>query len=121
MKQKILAIAAELEKGAITTNIALSQILELTGRIYNGVAVTGTAKVKDDSNYIYAGHTFPITGIYHIHKGKSRVYADGSKEYYLSLIGSEFEERNGQKQEYTVIHEKHLEIIEINVVDLNEE
>lgn len=120
MKQKILAIAAELKKGAITTNIAFSQILELTERIYNGVAVTGTAKVKDDSNYIYAGHTFPITGIYHIHKG-GRVFPDGSKDYYLSLIGSKFEERNGKKQEYTVIHEKHLEIIEINVVDLNEE
>lgn len=122
MKQKILDIAAELEKGAITTNIALSQILELTGRIHNGVAVTGTAKVKDDSKYIYAGHTLPITGIYCIHtRDDSPVYPKGSKQYYLSLEGTEFEGRNGSKQGYTVIHEKHLEIIELNVVDLNEE
>ena len=115
-KEAILAIADKLREGTISTNIALHQIFELKGRIYNGVSVTGTAKVKENTKWVYAGLTLPIIRIDSIVNNGFGIYPDGSKHYRLSLEGTSFAERK-----YTVIHEKDLEIIELNVTDLNEE
>lgn len=73
--------------------------------------ITGKAKVKDDSTYIYKGHTLEVTGVYIEYKNGNGhgVYADGSREYKVSLIGTPFEE----KYKGTVIHDKHLENLEL--------
>lgn len=72
----------------------------------------GTAKVKDDSTYVYKGHTLEITGIYIDYKnGKGvGIYADGTREYKLNLKGTEF---HGKYGTMTVIHDSHLEDIEL--------
>lgn len=72
----------------------------------------GTAKIKDNSTYVYKGHTLEITGVYMEYKnGKGMgVYADGSREYKLSLKGTKFEENYGTM---SIIHDNHLENIEL--------
>lgn len=73
----------------------------------------GTAKVKDDSTYVYKGHTLEITGVYIDYKNGNGngVYADGTREYNLSLIGTPFEGK--QYGTGTVIHDKELEDIKL--------
>jgi hypothetical protein len=74
--------------------------------------ITGKAKVKDDSEYIYKGHTLEITGVYIEYKNGNGegVFADGSREYKLSLIGTPFEGKHGT---VTVIHDSDLDILEL--------
>lgn len=69
-----------------------------------------TAKVKSDSNYIYAGLILEILGVYEIHTDQAchDIYPVGSVTYKLSLKGTDWEE-----QKYTVIHDSHLENITI--------
>lgn len=71
---------------------------------------SGKAKVKDDSRFIYKGLTLDIIGVYIEYKNGSGqgVFADGSREYRLSLEGTEWADRKN-----TVIHDKDLEIIEL--------
>lgn len=84
----------------------------------------GTAKVKNDSTYVYKGHTFEVTGVYLEYKNGNGngIYADGTRDYKLSLKGTEFEgDRFGTM---TVIHDSHLEDIELFetlVLPLNEQ
>ncbi len=70
----------------------------------------GTCKVKDDSTYIYKGKTFEITGVYMEYKNGNGVgvLADGTRDYKLSLKGTEFEGKYGNM---TVIHDRHLETL----------
>lgn len=84
---------------------------------------TGTAKVKDDSKYVYRGHTLNILGIYADYKNGNGdgVYADGTREYKLSLLGTEFEAKFGKT---TVIYDNQLEdinLFETISIPLNEE
>lgn len=74
--------------------------------------ITGKAKVKDDSTYVYKGHTFEVLGVYMDYKNGSGsgVYADGTREYMINLVGSEFNPKYGTR---TVIHDKHLENLEL--------
>jgi hypothetical protein len=70
----------------------------------------GTAKVKDDSTYVYAGFTFDVIGVYEFHNEKELddIYPVGSITYKLSLKGTEWDEWG-----YTVIHDSHLENIQV--------
>ena len=74
--------------------------------------ITGTAKVKDDSTYVYKGHTFEVLGVYMEYKNGngSGIYADGTREYKLNLIGTEFNPKFGTM---TVIHDTHLENLDL--------
>lgn len=69
----------------------------------------GTAKVKEDSGYVYAGHTFNIDDVYMEYKNGSGngVIPDGSRDYKLNLINTPFE---GDFGKMTVINCKYLEI-----------
>lgn len=72
----------------------------------------GTVKVKDDSNYIYAGATLKIIGIDCVHSKKDwdSPFKEGTVDYKLSLVGTEWESRSSSpKFAYTIIHESHLE------------
>jgi|TARA_R110000824_G_scaffold105368_2_gene249276 hypothetical protein len=75
---------------------------------------TGIAKVKEDYAIIYKGYTLPITKIKCDYKNGNGVgvYADGTREYELSLMGTPFVKSHGYKS--CVIHDSHLEIIELN-------
>lgn len=116
MKEQFLAIADQLRAGEITTNVAIAKVKEMGGVLHNGVSYTGKAKVKENTDWIYAGHTLPIIGVYCIHNHeRSSAFPRGSKSYRLSLEGTEF------KYKETVIHEKDLEILELEMVDLNKE
>lgn len=72
----------------------------------------GTAKVKDDSTYIYRGHTLEIAGLYvEYQDGKGhKNLPDGSREYKISLVGTEFFDKYGA---FTGLLCKHLENIEL--------
>lgn len=74
--------------------------------------ITGTAKVKDDSTYVYKGHTLEVTGIYIDYKnGRGHgIFADGTREYKLNLVGTEFNPKFGTM---TVIHDTHLENLDL--------
>lgn len=74
---------------------------------------SGTVKVKDDSRYVYKGLTLPIMEVYIDYKnGKGMgVYADGTREYRLSIIGSYFEVKNHGTN--CVIHDSELENIDL--------
>lgn len=71
---------------------------------------SGKAKVKDDSRFIYKGLTLDIIGISIEYKNGSGVgvYADGTREYRVSLEGTQWADRKN-----TVIHDKDLEILEL--------
>lgn len=71
----------------------------------------GLAKVKEDTSYIYAGYELIITGVYMTYKdGKGfDIFPDGSRMLILSLKDTEWEGRH--TGDYTIIHEKDLEII----------
>lgn len=71
---------------------------------------TGKVKVKDDSRFIYKGLTLDIIGVYIEYKNGSGmgISADGSREYRLSLEGTQWADRKN-----TVIHDNELEIIEL--------
>lgn len=75
--------------------------------------ITGTAKVKDDSTYVYKGHTFEVLGVYMEYKNGngSGVYADGTCEYFINLVGTPFNPQYGTR---TVIHSKHLENLDLH-------
>lgn len=77
---------------------------------------SGKAKVKEDSDFIYAGKTLDIIGVYTEYRNGSGAgcYADGTREYKLSLLGTEFEFDGKYTQTLAVIHDSHLEIIELN-------
>lgn len=79
--------------------------------------VTGKAKFKKSSTYVYAKseNVFDIVGIYIEYKnGRGMgVFADGEREYKINLVGTEFEEKYGKQ---TVIACRELEIIELNQV-----
>ncbi len=72
----------------------------------------GTAKVKDDSTYVYKGHTLEVTGVYMEYKNGNGngVFPDGAREYKLNLIGTEFSPKYGTM---TVIDCSQLENIEL--------
>lgn len=60
--------------------------------------VTGraTVRTRGENKYIYEGHTFDLVAVMTIHRdtGVSRVselFPPGTKEYVISLIGTEFE------------------------------
>lgn len=65
-------------------------------------------KVKEDSTWIYKGHTFKIIEVYMIQSGKWGVYEKGSMDLRLDLRGTEFEFRNNSRQTSTVINTKDL-------------
>jgi hypothetical protein len=72
--------------------------------------ITGKAKVKDTSDYIYKGLVLDIIGAYIQYKNGSGmgVYPDGSTDFRLSLEGYDF----GYKT--TVINDYfHLDILEL--------
>lgn len=75
---------------------------------------SGKAKVRDDSNNIYAGNILNINSIYIEYKNGNGmgVYADGTREYKLSLIGTPFVKSHNYTM--TVLHDTKLEIIELN-------
>lgn len=75
---------------------------------------TGKAKVKDDYEIIYKGYTLDILGVYIDYKNGNGmgVYADGTREYKLSLKGTPFPKSHNYNT--TVIHDSHLEILELN-------
>ncbi len=58
-------------------------------------AYRGTAKVKDTSNYVYAGHTFEVIGLYK--ETKIMVKGDCSKDYQINIEGTEFQEKFGNQ------------------------
>ena len=70
--------------------------------------MTGTAKVKDTSCYIYKGLTLKILGVnqHHTNEEYNDIYPVGSVTYKLSLKGTEWDDRD-----YTIIHESELEDI----------
>lgn len=73
---------------------------------------TGKAKVKEDTTWIYSGSTLDIIGYMEHRDGSGMgVYADGSREYRLSLVGTMFEMVYGKS---TVIPCTHLDILELN-------
>jgi len=73
----------------------------------------GTAKVKDGINSIYKGLTLPIIEVnieYKNGRGMG-VYADGSRDYRLSLLNTIFVESH--KYTNTVLHDTKLEDIQL--------
>jgi len=74
---------------------------------------SGSAKVKENSNWVYKGATLPITEIYFDYKNGNGngVFPDGSREYRLDITNHPFGIENGYKS--TVIHDKDLENIKL--------
>lgn len=71
---------------------------------------TNTAKVKENTSWIYAGHTLKI-----LEKRKASKIEEElglGPQYKLSLKGTEFEQRY-PKSPYTFIHGKDLEVDEM--------
>lgn len=70
----------------------------------------GLAKVKEDSKVRYAGLTLKIIGLYSYNKEEvPGAYPKGTRHFRLSLDGTEWE----YQQEYTVMAETELEIVEL--------
>lgn len=109
MKAEILKISKQLESDEITYREARRLLCALF-EVQFKPKVSGLAKVKEDSNYVYKGLTLSIVGIdITFQNGNGHgSYPDGTSNYILSLKGTEFSERK-----YTVIHEKYLEILEL--------
>lgn len=74
---------------------------------------TGKVRVKSDSRYVYAGTTLNIIGVHNDYKNGNGlgVFADGTRDYKLSLVNTKFEEKFGK---YTILHDSNLEILELN-------
>lgn len=69
---------------------------------------TGKAKVKEDTTWIYAGHTLDIIGFREEKNGSGQgVIADGARQYVLSLEGTDF------KYSCTHIYCHDLEVLEL--------
>lgn len=75
--------------------------------------ITGIARVKPESNYIYKDFDLKITGISQEYRNGSGqgIYPDGSREYRICLRNTPFQER--VKASSTVIHDKELDILEL--------
>ena len=72
---------------------------------------TGKAKVKVDSTWIYGGSTLDIMGYLEYRNGSGEgVYADGSRDYRLSLENTMFKTTHGSM---TIIPCSDLEVIEL--------
>jgi len=65
------------------------------------------AKIKLDSNLIYAGYQLPILDLYMTHTDGMGVYPDGTRVFDLSLKGTPFVKSHGY--EYTCIEETKFE------------
>ena len=112
MKKQILEISKRLENDTIDFKEARKELCVLFGVRYSAIW-KGRAKVKEDTKWIYKGCELQIIELYTTHKNGYGVYPDGTREFRLSLIGTKFENRNGQRQTTTVIPETDLEIIEL--------
>jgi hypothetical protein len=113
MKKQILEISKRLENETIDYIEARKEFCVLFGVKYSQV-FKGRAKVKSKKQkWIYEGSALPIIGLHTPHKNGYGLYPDGTREFRLSLIGTEFEYRNGKRQKTTVIPETDLEILEL--------
>ena len=76
---------------------------------------SGKAKIKEEYQHIYAGETLDITEVYIEYKNGQGmgVYADGSREYRLNLVGTKHEYDGKYHNTSTVIHDANLDIIEL--------
>jgi len=94
-------------------NDRVKKILYQANKLNDDLEVYGKkAKVKESSNLIYSGKTFPLLGVYiKYNNGNGEgIYADGTRELIIDLSGTSFEDEHGISR--TVINEKELEIIE---------
>lgn len=83
----------------------------------------GTAKVKDDSTYVYRGHTLEIVGVYSEYQdGKGHKYLpDGSRDYKISLVGTEFFDKYGKSTSILCKHLENIDLYETIELPLTEE
>lgn len=116
MKTQILEINKKLSDGIIDYKEARKELCALFS-VKNKVNYSGRAIVKSNGNqqWIYEGVELPIIGLYTTYIDGHGVYPDGTREFKLSLVGTEFEFRDGHQQKTTVIAETDLEIIELNI------
>lgn len=71
------------------------------------------AKVKECTNWIYAGHTLEIESVYILHDGRYKGHEKGSMDLRLNLVGTKFENQpNGSRRISTVINTKDLIILD---------
>lgn len=116
LKVEILEICDKLKKGEINAFQTKEQFYFLFGGKAKPV-YTGSVRVKDTGEgLIYAGHELSINGLRYAHFNDSDAYEYGSRFFELSLIGTDFEFRNGTRQTYTVLHESKLEILELETI-----
>lgn len=101
MKNKILEITKQLENDKINFREARLNLCELFGIKYKQHFI-GSAMVKKDTKWKYAGMKLPIIDLYAIHE-------NGIREFKLSIKNTEW----GEEQEYTVMPEIDLEFIEL--------
>lgn len=69
--------------------------------------VTGKATVKADSKFRYKGLELDIIALHNVYDGFNSVYPDGTREFRLSLKGTQWE----NEQTFTVMTELELENI----------
>ncbi len=113
MKTKILEINNRLSKNIIDYKEARIELCKLFDVKYKP-KYTGKAIVKSSTigqKWRYDGHTLNIIGLSMVNVNGYGVYPDGTREFKLSLKGTEWE-YDGQ---YTVIAETDLEILELNI------
>jgi len=80
--------------------------------------ITGKARYKKESRFIYNTDEkliFDITKVYITTTAKScvGVYPVGSREYRLSLVGTEWDDSDGKYKKDTVCHDSELIILEL--------
>lgn len=68
----------------------------------------GTLKVKESSGIIYRGHTFSVLGLF-------CEWPSGTKEYLVSLLGTEFEDIDAKEKGYvtTTICSGDIETVDV--------
>lgn len=109
---KMIEIVDKFQSGEIEYKDARVKLCELFGLEYK-TRYSGRAVVKNDSVLSGVGiPELPIIGLYMTYKNGNGhgIFPDGSREFKLSLKGTKWE-----KDVYTVIHEKDLNILELKI------